>query len=235
MDAYCLDAECWPYEEEGVGAKLGRRALAAPGGQARLTLGRTRPPGSPSSLLSEDPIAIDLGGDTFPMTDLAGGVRFDFFGLGNPKQTSWTAAASYVGWLVLDLNRNGRIDDGFEMFSNVAKQPALGPSSIGFAALAQYDLPANGGNGDGIIDQRDQIFPRLRLWVDGNHDGISQAAELLTMQQAGIQSISLDHEAAPWTDAYGNRFRNRSAVLRSQGTSAGGGRWAYDVVLMKAQ
>lgn len=178
-----------------------------------------------------DPIAIDLDGDGFGLTDLKHGVAFNFFGKG-AQQISWTAAGSDVGWLAVDLNGDGRIDTGFEMFSNIAKQPGTPNGSNGFKALAQYDLPANGGNGDGIIDKRDKIFSRLFLWVDKNHNGISEPGELLTMQEAGIESISLDYQLMQWTDAYGNKFQNRASIVRSNG---GGGQWAYDVVLLTAK
>jgi hypothetical protein len=35
-------------------------------------------------------------------------------------------------------------------------------SNLGFQTLAVYDQPANGGNSDGMIDQRDSVFSRLR-------------------------------------------------------------------------
>jgi hypothetical protein len=143
----------------------------------------------------------------------------------------WTAVGSSSGWLALDRKGNGLISNGADLFSNVAPQPdSPTRAKLGFRALAVYDLPANGGNGDGIIDQRDAVFSKLLVWVDKNHNGISEPGELLTMQQAGIRSISLHYALSRWTDAYGNQFRYRSQITFVGGGPAGD-RYVYDVML----
>jgi hypothetical protein len=172
-----------------------------------------------------DPIVLDLKGDGFDLTNAAGGVFFDIRGTGHPFMIPWTTGAD-TAFLVLDRNANGRIDDGTELFSNVSPQPRS-TSPNGFKALAQYDLPENGGNGDGIIDSRDAIFQSLRLWVDVNHDGISQIEELHTLPGLGVLSISLDFQRTSRKDQYGNIFLFRARVNPGQG--AGVGRQAYDV------
>lgn len=62
----------------------------------------------------------------------------------------------------------------------------------GAKALAQYDRREFGGNNDGRIDANDRVFKKLRLWIDKNHDGISQPDELARLDSLGIQSFSLD-------------------------------------------
>ncbi len=177
----------------------------------------------------DDPIMIDLSGLGYELTSVANGVQFDFFATGKPVQMSWSAAGSQTGFLALDRNGNGTIDNGTELFGNVTPQPTPpgGGRGNGFLALAVYDLPENGGNGDGWIDASDAIYSKLRVWVDKNHDGISEPGELLTLPQAGIARISLQYNLAKWTDVYGNQFRYRGILVRSSQESQG----FYDVLL----
>jgi hypothetical protein len=156
------------------------------------------------------PIIIDTGGRGFVLTSAKGGVLFDISGTGRAVQMGWTAAGADNAFLALP-GSDGLVHSGKQLFGNFTSQP---PSSNpnGFAALAIYDLPANGGNGDGIIDSRDAIFSSLRLWIDANHDGICQPEELHTLPSLGVNSISLHYTLSRKVDQYGNVFRYRDAI-----------------------
>lgn len=176
------------------------------------------------------PIIVDLTGDGFALTDAAHGVMFDIAGTGVPVQIAWTANANNA-FLVLDRTGDGQITSGTEMFGNFTSQN-LSPHPNGFLALAVYDDPMNGGNGDGIIDARDAIWSKLRLWVDANHDGISQPGELHTLPEMGVFSISLDYSLSKRTDEFGNVFRYRGTINQDQHGESDVGKKIYDVFLL---
>jgi len=167
------------------------------------------------------------------MTSVQGGVSFDFFGDGKPIQMSWTAKNADVGFLALDRSGSGKIDTGADLFGSVTPQPA-GKNPNGFKALAVFDLPANGGNKDGWISNKDTIFPKLLVWVDKNHDGLSQPSELLSMQQSNIRAISLAYSLSEWVDAYGNKFRYRGEVVWQKKVAGQQTAAIYDVLLQSA-
>ena len=83
-----------------------------------------------------------------------------------------------------------------------------------------------------MIDEKDAIFFQLRLWIDSNHNGISERDELFSLPSMGINSISLDYQESRRTDEFGNVFRYRAKVnVGDRGGPDNPGRWAYDVFL----
>lgn len=159
------------------------------------------------------PILVDMDRGGFDLTPWALGVLFDINRDGERELVSWTNTGSGDAWLALDRNENGLVDDGGELFGNFTDQPASDTPN-GYSALALFD-----DDRDDRITPADSVFSKLLLWSDRNHDGVSQAAELMTLSQAEIDWIGLDFVESRARDPHGNEIRYRARVGRSIGTT----------------
>lgn len=180
----------------------------------------------------KSPLVLDLVGDG--KLDLLAvwnkkAVKFDVGATGQVVRTGWVGPKS--GLLVLDSNKNGKVDDGGELFGeysaksvdDLAKKPVGDEKSSsksfenGFLALAQYD-----DNHDHQIDGKDKVFSKLMVWVDKNSDATAQKGELQSLNSFHIVAIDLRYEkveeAGKSVFAMGNEVKFKAAYRLKNGT-----------------
>jgi hypothetical protein len=178
------------------------------------------------------PIIADTNHDGYHLTSARDGVQFDLDADGVPEQVAWTAAGSDDCFLAMDRNRNGRIDDGRELFGD--RSPAFADDDIntadGFEALKSLENPAFGvSQADSVMDGRDAPFSQLLFWCDANHNGLSEADELKPASSLGLLGINAkDVKFSGRRDEHGNRFRLRARALWPDGE-----RYIYDIWLAR--
>ncbi len=141
-----------------------------------------------------DPLVVDFQGGTIRFGDTV--IPFDLEGDGILESLPFVSQGS--GFLALDKNEDGRINDGRELFG-----PTTGD---GFSELALHD-----NDGNGWIDEADAVFRRLRLWVK------TQTGEdvLLKLSDVGIAAISLSRVTAPF------HFKDENGELQGAMRQAG--------------
>ena len=160
------------------------------------------------------PLILDLNGDGIQTTDASTPVQFDLNADGVAESLTWTNGATEEAFLWTDVMPNGTVDSGAELFGIGTAMPSGGRAANGFVALAFHDHPANGGNGDGEITLADAIWSRLRLWVDANHNGVSEITEIGPIQAYGIIALGLAYSFDPEPDAAGNHHFLRGRYTR---------------------
>jgi hypothetical protein len=148
----------------------------------------------------KDPLVINFSGTAAELTDEK--TAFDLDADGTAEEISFVKSGS--GFLVLDRNGDGAVNDGSELFG-----PRTGD---GFAELAAYDDDQNGW-----IDESDAVYDRLGVWskVDG-------ADMLATLRQRNVGAIFLGSAATSFSlrdsqDAAQGRVRSTGAYLTEDG------------------
>lgn len=117
-----------------------------------------------------DPLVVNFQGNSAQVTQDK--FEFDLDMDGQVEEMSFPGQGS--GFLAMDKDGNGAIDDGSELF---------GPSTgDGFAELAGYDQDQ-----DGWIDEADSVFSDLKIWSKGPEG----QDKLVSIGKAGIGAIYL--------------------------------------------
>lgn len=136
-------------------------------------------------------------------------IYFDFDGRGQAVKTGWIGPGT--GFLVLDSDNQGLVTDGRQLFGNRTLDGD--PRTLtGFAALAKLD-----DNGDGLIDQRDAGWAKLRVWLDKKPDGLVGLNELYSLEQLKIVALELKPRAEDkflWNQNY---LHSRASFIYANG------------------
>lgn len=126
-----------------------------------------------------DPLVINFDGD---IPDLSRDTfSFDLDNDGESDQISKLGSGS--GFLALDKNEDGVINQGSELFGTI--------SGDGFGELSQYDEDKNHW-----IDENDSIFNKLQIWLKNEDDN---EKELVGLGEVGIGAIFLDSAKGEFT------------------------------------
>jgi len=167
------------------------------------------------------PLVIDLDKNGFHFSGPDGAVYFDLQGSGEQMLLQWVSENGDDAFLVQDLNENGIVDDGSELFGNGTRMLLLGEQLAinGFVGLSQFDDPLLGGNDDGRISSDDDVWQRLLLWLDANADGISSLDEMTPIDETALSQIGIIPRESRRRDAHGNWLRYWSRVYLNRNHS----------------
>jgi len=126
-----------------------------------------------------DPLVVNIDGDLPELSQKS--FSFDLDNDGKSDQISTLGSNS--GFLALDKNNDGIINQGSELFGT--------KTGDGFGELSEYDKDNNGW-----IDENDSIFDKLQIWLK-NED--SQEKELVGLGEVGIGAIFLNSQSSEFT------------------------------------
>jgi len=141
-----------------------------------------------------DPLVINMDTDLTDVSDFK--FLFDLDCDGQKENISFAGKGS--GFLALDLNEDGIINDGSELFGT--------KSGDGFKDLEKYDSDHNGW-----IDENDEIFDKLRVWTKDENGN----DELIDLKKADVGAIHLGHVGTQFS--LNDAFNNTNAYVRSSG------------------
>lgn len=126
-------------------------------------------------------ILVDLDGDGLEARRMKKtAAAFDMDGDGIADNTGWVSGGD--GMLVIDRNGDGQITGAAEL-SFLSEGEDLASA---WAGLAKLD-----SDGDRKISAADTRFGELKVWTDGNANGITDEGELKSLADLGITEIAL--------------------------------------------
>ncbi len=165
-------------------------------------------------------LVLDLEGDGIYLSDVYYPVRFDVDGDGTAETMTWTASGSSDGFLWLDANGNGVVDDGMELLlTDPRVEAGVPPGATTFDRLVALDS-AEGGP-DGALWPTEPLWRRLGVWVDRDQNARSAPEELSSLDDWAVKKLDLRYWTLDTVDGTLNRVVAESTFDRSSTDSAG--------------
>jgi hypothetical protein len=161
--------------------------------------------------IAATPLVLDLNGDGVQTTSINDGTQFDLLATGQKQNVGWVSKEDAL--LAIDLNDDGQINSGAELFGDHTQLADGSLAKDGWAALGALD-----SNADGKIDAQDAKFNLLRLWEDIDSDGTTDAGELRSLVDAGVASINLAADSNS-VQQNGNVVQAFSTFTRTDGST----------------
>ncbi|QDQ26260.1 hypothetical protein FNU76_07740 [Chitinimonas arctica] len=158
-----------------------------------------------------DPFALDLDGDGVETTAANGTVLFDHTGNGVKFGTGWLASDD--GWLVRDVNKNGSIDNGRELFGDATRLANDEAARDSFEAVRALD-----SNQNGQLDAGDTAWRELQIWRDLDQNGVSSNKELFSLEQLGVTEIATTGTYVNASGRNGNTVLYAGEYTKSDGS-----------------
>ena len=158
------------------------------------------------------PLVLDLDGDGVETDKEDSSIHFDHDNNGFAESSGW--AGKDDGLLVRDINSNGQIDNGTELFGDNTVLSNGQKAANGFEALKDLD-----SNNDGVFNSSDAAWNEVKVWRDANGNGVVDENELLTLEQAGVSGINLDYQNTNTTDGNGNQHNQSGTFIKTDGTT----------------
>ena len=162
--------------------------------------------------VTRSPLVVDLDGDGVETVGVSEGVYFDHDGNGFAEKSGWVGKDD--GILVRDINNNGTIDNGTELFGNNSVLSSGENALNGFEALKELD-----SNKDGVFNSSDEAWNTVKVWKDSNQNGIVDNSELLSLEQANIAGINLNYNEQELVDGNGNTHAQTGTIIKTDGSS----------------
>jgi hypothetical protein len=166
------------------------------------------------------PIVVVFEGESWRVE--MGPGAFDLLADGSGTRTGWPAAET--PWLVRDLDGDGAVTSGAELFGSATPLTDGTPATNGFEALRELDA-------DGDLALEDDELAELALWFDHDADRETDEGELVSLTDAGFTRLSVDDHEDRECDAAGNCAIERAAATWTDGMGSTHGAELVDVHL----